>query len=99
MTVRENISNMIKKRINEDKIITQANLASELGVSRSAVNKMISKGQIDLNRIIQLCTILKITPNELLGYSNNDNDREILDIINNDSNLKSFILNIKNNKM
>ncbi len=99
MTVRENISSMIKKRINEDKIITQANLASELGVSRSAVNKMISKGQIDLNRIIQLCTILKITPNELLGYSNNDNDREILDIINNDSNLKSFILNIKNNKM
>jgi len=98
MTVRENISKMIKKRINEDKIITQANLANELGVSRSAVNKMITKGQIDLDRVLKLCQVLQITPNELLGYNINETDRIILDIVNNDSNLKSYILKTKESK-
>ena len=56
---------------------------------------MVSKGTVDMDRIISLCNLLKITPNELLGYDENSNDRELLDILNSDPELKTFVLTRK----
>ena len=84
MTVREHIAYMLNKRINIDKIITQTEIADYFNISRTAVSNMVSKGTVDMDRIISLCNLLKITPNELLGYDENSNDRELLDILNSD---------------
>lgn len=95
MTVREHIAYMLNKRINIDKIITQTEIAYYFNISRTAVSNMVSKGTVDMDRIISLCNLLKITPNELLGYDDNSDDRELLDILNSDPELKIFVLTRK----
>lgn len=95
MAVREHIAMMIKKRIKDDKIISQKNLAKGLGISEPAVSKMIKSGKVDYENLINLCKLIELTPNELLGYETNQDEREILDIINNNENLKIYIKSIK----
>ena len=96
MTVREHIANVLNQRIKIDKVINQVGVANLLGVSEAAVSNMIKTGKVDLDNILKLCEAIDVTPNELLGYTNDTSDRELLDILNNDSELKKFVLTRKN---
>lgn len=95
MTVREHIAKVIYQRIKIDKINNQVGVAQALGVSEAAISNMIKTGKVDLENIIKLCDALQVTPNELLGYDENNVDRELLDILNSDPDLKAFILTRK----
>ena len=92
MTVREHIASVMYKRIKVDKIINQAGVANALGVSEPAISNMIKSGKVDLDNILKLCEAIKVTPAELLGYDDNPEDRELLDILNSDPNLKAYVL-------
>lgn len=71
--------------------ITQQDLANKIGTTQATINRWI-KGvnEPDLNTLLEICLLLDITPNEILGYD----DIEICNNIN-----KSFnkINNIHNN--
>ena len=95
MTVREHIVLVLNKRIKDDKIISQVALANILEVTESAISKLMKTGQIDNDKILKLCDALKISPNEVLGYDENIEDRELLDILNSDPDLKTFVLSRK----
>lgn len=92
MTVREHISSVMHKRIKIDKVINQAGVASALGVSEPAISNMIKSGKVDLDNLLKLCEAIKVTPSELLGYEDNPEDRELLDILEHDANLKAYVL-------
>ena len=92
MTVREHISSVMHKRIKIDKVINQAGVASALGVSELAISNMIKSGKVDLDNLLKLCEAIKVTPSELLGYEDNPEDRELLDILEHDANLKAYVL-------
>lgn len=96
MTVREHIANVLNQRIKIEKVINQVGVANLLGVSEAAVSNMIKTGKVDLDNILKLCEAIDVTPNELLGYTNDTSDRELLDILNNDPELKKFVLTRKN---
>lgn len=71
--------------------ITQQELANKIGTTQATVNRWI-KGvnEPDLNTLLEICLLLDITPNEILGYD----DIEICKNINNSFNK---INNIHNN--
>lgn len=54
--------------------LTQTEIAGGSGVHQSVVSKMLTKPptRIDLVTIDRLCTFLRVTPNDLLGYSSDD---------------------------
>ncbi len=94
----ENLSNLQKiliRILKEDKLMTQKELAIKMNVSTVAVNKWLNGGSIDSNKIPLLCTTLNVTPNELFGINENLEDREILNIIKSDPELKTFVLTRK----
>jgi DNA-binding Xre family transcriptional regulator len=95
MTVREHIAYVLNKRIKEDKITSQANVAKALGVSESAISKMMKSGQVDLDNIMKLCNAIKVDANELIGFDINPEDRDCLDAIHLDDDLKAFVLSRK----
>lgn len=95
MTVREHIAIVANKRIKEDKITTQATVAKALGISEAAVSKMLKTGQVDYENILKLCDVLKISPNELLGYQENIEERELLDILDKNPKLKAYVMSMK----
>ena len=95
MTVREHIAYITTNRIKVDKIITQAALAKGLGISEAAVSKMLKTGQVDYENILKLCELINVTPNELLGFKENMEERELLDILNKNPNLKTYVLSMK----
>jgi DNA-binding Xre family transcriptional regulator len=95
MTVREHISSVLRKRIKDDKIISQSALAEALGVSDAAVSKMMKSGQIDLDNIMKLCNAINVDANELIGFDINPEDRDCLDAIHLDDDLKAFVLSRK----
>lgn len=96
MTIREHIIFMLNKRIKQDKIISQVSLAKALDVTEGAISKMMKTGQVDIENIIKLSNALKITPNELLGYDEDFEIRDIMDILDSDPKLKEYILSRKN---
>lgn len=96
MTVREHIASVMQKRINEDKIISQVEVAKKMNVSKAAISNMIKTGKVDLDNIMKLCEAIQVTPNELLGYDENLEDRELLDILNADKALKEYVLSRRN---
>ena len=95
MRVREHIAQVTTKRIKEDKITTQAAIAKGLGISEAAVSKMLKTGQVDYENILNLCNLLKISPNELLGYTENAEERELLDILDKNPKLKAYVMSMK----
>ena len=95
MTVREHIAQVTTKIIKEDKITTQAAIAKGLGISEAAVSKMLKTGQVDYENILNLCNLLKISPNELLGYTENAEERELLDILDKNPKLKAYVMSMK----
>lgn len=91
----ENLQLILNKRIKEDKVITQKELANILCVSPVAVNKWLNGGSIDSNKIPALCTALNITPNELFGFTENLEDYELLNILHSNLDLKAYVLSTK----
>ncbi len=72
MAVQESISKMIKQRTEVDKVITKSQLGTALGVTPQAVNKWIQEGGFKIERVPELCTLLKITPNELFEFTSDE---------------------------
>ena len=56
---------------------------------------MLKTGQVDYENILNLCNLLKISPNELLGYSENAEERELLDILDKNPKLKAYVMSMK----
>lgn len=85
------IIEIIFEKMNE-KGIKQQELADKLGIRKSVVSSWKTRNtNPPLEYIVQICELLEISPNELLGYSNNTieeiykkltkEDREIVDNI------------------
>ena len=72
MTVQESFSTMIKQSTEIDNIITKSALGTALGVTPHAVNKWIQEGGFKIERVPELCNLLKITPNELFEFTSED---------------------------
>lgn len=51
--------------------LTQTEIAGGSGVHQSVVSKLMAKppARIDLQTIERLCAFLRVTPNDLLGYT------------------------------
>lgn len=95
MEVLEKISALLNKKIKEDKILTQKQLAEKMGVSPVSVNKWLNGGSIDLDKIPTLCKALNITPNELFDFDVNKEDILLLEIINKNPKLKAYVMSMK----
>ena len=52
----------------KEKKITLANLAEQLGITRQGLQTTIERGSFPINKVVPLCQILGISPNELLGW-------------------------------
>ena len=94
MKVLENIQQVLIKRIRIDKVISQKELSEKLGISTMAINKWLNGGSIDIEKIPMICECLNITPNDLFMY-NDEESRDILNIVNSDDKLKAYILSLK----
>lgn len=80
MTLSERITLYLVKTIKEEKRLTQADLAERIGISPASVNKWMSGGTPAIDKLPQLCEILKITPNELFGYEQEGLPQEAIDL-------------------
>ncbi len=85
------IIEIIFEKMNE-KGIKQQELADKLGIRKSVVSSWKTRNtNPPLEYMVQICELLEISPNELLGYSNNtieeiykkltEEDKEIVDNI------------------
>ena len=79
-TLSERITFYLIKTIKEEKKLTQADLAERIGISPASVNKWMSGGTPAIDKLPQLCEILKITPNELFGYEQEGLPQEAIDL-------------------
>ena len=52
----------------KEKKITLANLAEQLGITRQGLQTTIERGSFPINKVVPICQILGISPNELLGW-------------------------------
>lgn len=52
----------------KEKKITLTALAEKIGLTRQGLQSTIEKGTFPINKVVPLCQILDITPNELLGW-------------------------------
>ena len=80
MTLSERITLYLIKTIKEEKKLTQADLAERMGIAPASVNKWMSGGTPAIDKLPQLCEILKITPNELFGYEQEGLPQEAIDL-------------------
>ncbi len=80
MTLSERITLYLIKTIKEEKRLTQADLAERMGIAPASVNKWMSGGTPAIDKLPQLCEILKITPNELFGYEQEGLPQEAIDL-------------------
>ncbi len=80
MTLSERITLFLKKRIKEEKKLTQAELAEEMGIAPASVNKWMTGGTPAIDKLPQLCEILEITPNDLFGFEQEGLPQEALDL-------------------
>ena len=95
MEVLEKITALLNKKIKEDKILTQKQLAERMGVSPVSVNKWLNGGSIELEKIPTLCRELNITPNELFDFEINKDDVLLLEILNKNPKLKAYVMSMK----
>lgn len=59
------------KELRKNKNITQVEMSKRLGLSESAYGLYETKQrQMDINTFVEICKILNVTPNELLGFNN-----------------------------
>lgn len=72
MDFLSNIQQVLHKKIKEEKIISQKELAEKMNVSPASVSKWLKGGFFDITKIPDLCNALNITPNELFGYKENN---------------------------
>ena len=74
------IKQMLIKRIDTDQVISRAELARELGISKAAVTLWL---QLDDKTIpspkyySDICRLLKITPNDLFGFESDITSKDL----------------------
>ena len=68
MTTEQNIAEVLRKCLKENRLMTQAELARKMDVTPAAVTKWLREGSVSLNKIPMLCETLGITPNTLFGF-------------------------------
>lgn len=81
METLEKIAFVLNDLIKNKKTISQKELAEKMGVSPVSVNKWLNGGSIETSKIVQLCTVLNITPNDLFGYNNTEFSDEEIEIL------------------
>lgn len=86
---------ILTKYLKIRKVMSQKDFAIGVGVSVVTVTKWLNGSSIDSNNIPSICKVLNITPNELFGFEENQLDLDILDIVNNEPELKKYILSKK----
>lgn len=52
----------------KDRKITLADLAEQIGLTRQGLQSTIERGTFPTNKVLPLCQILGITPNEFFGW-------------------------------
>lgn len=52
----------------KEKKITLTELAGQIGLTRQGLQTTIERGTFPINKVLPLCQILGISPNELLGW-------------------------------
>ena len=82
MTAEQNIANVLRKFLKENRIMTQAELARKMDVTPAAVTKWLKDGAVSLNKIPLLCETLGITPNTLFGFPDSKISAEALGLYN-----------------
>jgi len=68
MNTKSNFTYVLQKKLREEKVISQVDLSKIMGISTVAITKWLNGGTPDMDKIPQLCELLKVTPNELFGY-------------------------------
>ncbi len=53
----------------KEKKITLTELAGQIGLTRQGLQTTIERGTFPINKVLPLCQILGISPNELIGWS------------------------------
>lgn len=53
----------------KEKKITLSDLAKQIGLTRQGLQTTIERGTFPINKVLPLCEILDLSPNELLGWS------------------------------
>lgn len=96
---KENIRNFLQDKIN-NKVITQAELAAKLGISKATVNKWMVRGSIpNAEYILEICKILNCTPYEMYGEVNpnvlTDEEKHAVELYRNNRELFKAIENAK----
>lgn len=86
---------ILTKYLKIRKVMSQKDFAIGVGVSVVTVTKWLNGSSIDSNNIPSICKVLNITPNELFGFEENQLDLDVLDIVNNEPELKKYILSKK----
>ena len=70
---KKHISNLIYNKVIVEKVITQAELARRLGISKPAIGKWINEGVCpEASRVPELCEIFNISLFEFFGIENID---------------------------
>lgn len=68
MDVRENIKAVLNQKIKIEKVISQKDLASAVGITAASITKWLNGDQVpDVNNIPLVCKALGITLNEFFG--------------------------------
>lgn len=61
------------KELRKLRNITQVEMSKELGLSESAYGLYeTGRRQMDIDAFVQICKILNVSPNELLGFKETD---------------------------
>ena len=86
---------VLTKYLKIRKVMSQKDFANNVGVSVVTVTKWLNGSSIDSTNIPAICKTLNITPNELFGYQEKQSDLDILYIVNNEPELKRYVLSKK----
>lgn len=86
---------VLTKYLKTNKVMSQKDFASAVGVSVVTVTKWLNGSSIDSSNIPAICDTLNITPNVLFDYEGKKENLDILDIVNNEPELKRYILSKK----
>ena len=86
---------VLTKYLKIRKVMSQKDFAYNVGVSVVTVTKWLNGSSIDSTNIPAICKTLNITPNELFGYQEKQSDQDILYIVNNEPELKRYVLSKK----
>lgn len=97
MSVREHVKELLNKKIKDDKVISQVDLARAIGVMPATITKWLSGISMpDPDNIPSVCKVLNISLYEFFGIEDNcvvlsDEEKMFLDKIKNNPALREIV--------